>query len=139
MMLVLVPLLLMLTQPGFGSVRVWSPATIQWDQENPDGSKYAVLEGHRDVPGEPFTYAFFLPNGVWVSPHVHSEDARVTVISGTLLLGEGATMNQRSARSIAAGMFFVVPKNVPHWEGARGDTLIIGTAHGRWVTTPARQ
>jgi hypothetical protein len=137
MLYLVISLITILSQPTLRSIRVWSAATIQWQQTNPDGSKYAVLEGHRDVAGEPFTYAFLLPSGVWVGPHVHSEDARVTVVSGTLLLGEGATMNPRNARPMRAGTFFLVPKNVPHWEGARVDTLIIGTAHGPWATTPS--
>jgi hypothetical protein len=39
------------------------------------------------------------------------------------------------ARSIAAGGAFFVARNAPHWEGARGDTLIIGVGVGPWKTT----
>jgi quercetin dioxygenase-like cupin family protein len=116
------------------TTQTWSPDRIRWQQVNPDGSKYAVLEGDRDKAGEPFTYAFFLPDGVWVGPHTHSQDARVAVVSGTLLLGEGARMNG-DPQPLPAGTFFVVRRNVPHWEGARGNTLIIGVGHGVWTTT----
>jgi hypothetical protein len=46
---------------GAQEPQTWSAATIDWQEINPDGTKYAVLEGRRDVPGEAFTYAFFIP------------------------------------------------------------------------------
>ena len=89
------------------TTQTWSPAEIRWQQVNPDGSKYAVLEGDRHKAGELFTYAFFLPDGVWVGPHMHSQDARVAVVSGTLLLGEGPRMSGEP-QPLPTGTFFVV-------------------------------
>ena len=70
-----------------------------------------------------------------VRPHFHSADARVFVASGTLLLGEGSIMNKASAKPVPAGSFILVPANATHWEGAKGDTLILGVAQGVWKTT----
>jgi quercetin dioxygenase-like cupin family protein len=127
--------LLVLAVAHSQNAHVWSASTIHWQQENKDGSKYAVLEGDRDKPDMPFSYAFFLPDGVWVGPHFHSADARVFVVSGALLLGEGETMKKESAVRLDAGSYFLVPAEARHWEGAKGDTLIIGVAKGRWKTT----
>ena len=113
---------------------VWDPKSIHWQDINQDGSKYAVLEGDRSKPGS-FTYAFFLPNGVWVGPHTHTGTARVFVVSGTLLLGDGKIIDKTSARPIPKGHVFLVPQNAPHWEGAKGDALIIGVGTGSWKTT----
>ena len=44
-------------------------------------------------------------------------------------------MNKASAHPIGAGNVFLVPKDAPHWEGAKGDTLIIGVGTGPWKTT----
>lgn len=122
------------------SSTILKPEQIRWQEINADGSKYAVIEGDRSKPG-PFTYAFFLPDGVWESPHRHTGTARVVVVSGTLLLGDGLVLNQSKARPVPAGSFFLVPKDAPHWEGAKGDTFIIGVGIGPWTTTiepPAR-
>lgn len=120
------------------SVSVWKSGQIRWQEINSDGSKYAVLEGDRSKPG-PFTYAFWLPNGVWERPHMHTGTARVTVVSGTLLLGEGRVLRKNSAEALTSGSVFVVPANVPHWEGARGDTLIVGVGTGPWITKDVDQ
>jgi hypothetical protein len=51
---------------------VWSDETIAWQPDDPPGAKYAVLDGDRSRPGTLFTYAFWLPGGVWAPPHFHS-------------------------------------------------------------------
>ena len=72
------------TQPA-----AWTADTIDWQEIDADGTKYALLEGRRDVPGQAFTYAFFIPAGFWDPAHWHTADARVAVISGSLYLGYG--------------------------------------------------
>lgn len=130
----MIPFLLLLLAADAG-IRVWTPETIVWQRTEPNGGKYAVLEGSRDTPGQPFTYAYLLPDGQWVAGHRHTQAARVVVVKGTLLVGEGAKMDKSKVREIKAGEVFFVPANEPHYEGARGDTLIIGTAVGVWRTT----
>ena len=41
----------------------WKPDQIKWDKTFADGTKLAILEGPRDVPGKAFSYAFFMPDG----------------------------------------------------------------------------
>ncbi len=116
------------------SPRAWHIDSIAWDTIFVDGSKLAILEGRRDVPGEVFTYAFYLPDGKWVSAHWHCADARVFVASGTLLLGYGERMDKQNIRAYEQGAYLLVPFKVPHFEGARGNTTIIGTGTGPWCT-----
>ncbi len=47
-----------------------SVENIDWQQTNPDGTKSVTLVGSRE-PGVSFTYAFFVPAGVWDAPHSH--------------------------------------------------------------------
>lgn len=116
-------------------VKVWRAEEIHWQRVEKDGTKYAVLEGDRDQAGVPFTYAFYMPDGAWVKPHFHSQEARVVVVKGTLLLGEGAVFDKASAKALAAGTTFYVGAKAPHYEGAKGETLIIGVGRGGWKTT----
>src|SRR4051812_16261197 len=59
----------------------------------PPGAKSALLEGDPTKPGL-FTMRAWLPAGYKVPPHVHPGVERVTVISGTLYLGEGDKMDE---------------------------------------------
>ena len=114
---------------------VWTPDTIVWQPDDPPGAKYAVLDGNRDRPDELFTYAFWLPGGVWAPVHFHSQTAHVAVMRGTLKLGFGRTADRAKTISVGAGHFFIVRANQVHFEGSDGECLIIGTARGGWKTT----
>jgi hypothetical protein len=112
----------------------WRPDTIVWQQTNADGTRFALLEGVRDRPGVPFTYAFFIPAGVWDGPHSHGATVRVFVASGALALGYGKELDRAQARRFTAGSVLLVPAGAVHFDGAAEDTIIIGTATGPWST-----
>lgn len=112
----------------------WHPDSIVWQQTNPDGTRFALLEGVRDMPGVPFTYAFFLPAGVWDGPHSHAPTVRVFVARGTLALGYGTSLERAKARRFPIGSILLVPGGAVHFDGAAEDTVIIGTAIGPWST-----
>lgn len=115
------------------SAQAWDAKSIQWQEIEADGTKYALLEGRRDVPGEAFTYAFFIPAG-YHEHHWHSQDARVAVIQGALKVSFGETLDLLHMTSYPVGSFLLVPRNVQHTMAADVDTIIIGTAVGPWVT-----
>lgn len=112
----------------------WSVADIPWQTEGAQGTRFALLEGQRDVPSTAFTYAFSIPAGNWDGPHSHSATARVFVVHGTLRIGYGASNDQAAARSYPTGSVVVVPAGAVHFDGADEDTVIIGTAVGPWST-----
>jgi quercetin dioxygenase-like cupin family protein len=114
-------------------VKTWDPGNIVWQSTDPDGSKWAVLEGDKDAPGKAFTYAFLVPAGHW-EHHSHNQDARVAVISGALKVSVGRTLDKAGAKTYSVGSFLYVPANVEHTMGAEVDTICIGTAVGPWKT-----
>ena len=106
---------------------------IAWEQTNPDGTKSAILVGTRDA-GVMFTYAFFIPAGIWDQPHSHIAAAHLHVASGTLRLGYGDNLVREEAHDYPAGSFLYVPAWTVHFDGAEEDTILIGTATGPWST-----
>ena len=114
---------------------VWTPGNIRWQPDDPPGAKYAVLDGDRARSGSLFTYAFWLPGGVWAPVHYHSQTAHVAVMQGTLKLGFGRVADRSKTIKVTAGQFFIVRKNQPHFKGSEDECLIIGTALGGWKTT----
>jgi len=111
----------------------WDAKTIAWQKIDADGSKWSVLEGRSDVPGEAFTYAAFIPAG-FHEHHWHASDARVAVVQGTLKVSFGETLDLEHLKSYAVGSYLLVPANVKHTMAADEDTIIIGTAVGPWHT-----
>ncbi len=115
------------------AVAVWSPDTMPWSEARPGGAQRAVLEGDLNGPGL-VTYAFHLPDGAWFPAHVHGSTARVFVMKGVLLLGQGPSGDHAQARCVLTGEAALVPAGLVHYEGAEGDTVIIGVAEGPWTT-----
>jgi quercetin dioxygenase-like cupin family protein len=115
------------------TAQAWDAKSIQWQEVDADGTKYSLLEGRRDVPGEAFTYAFFIPAG-YHEHHWHSSDARVAVIQGALKVSFGETLDLEHMMAYPVGSFLLVPANLKHTMSADVDTIIIGTAVGPWAT-----
>lgn len=106
---------------------------IVWDKINPDGTRSATLVGTRQ-PGMTFTYAFFIPSGVWDEPHSHIADAHLVVARGELRLGYGRSLDRDAAICYPAGSFLYVPGDAVHFDGAEEDTVLLGSAVGPWST-----
>src|SRR5260370_8801487 len=78
------------------SQQAWDAKTIVWQDIEPDGTKYALLEGDRNTSGKAFTYAFFIPAGYW-EHHWHTQDARVPVVSGALKVSFAEKLHNTAA------------------------------------------
>ena len=115
----------------------WDPDHIAWQRIDPAGTKFALLEGVRDKADVSFSYAFFIPAGVWDAPHSHSATARVFVARGVLRMGYGDVLDKAAATAYPAGSYVLVPAGVRHFDGSDQDTLILGVAVGPWSTTYA--
>lgn len=111
----------------------FDPRQIQWEAVHDDGTKSSTLVGSRDA-GQMFTYAFFIPAGVFDAPHHHAADAHLHVAVGSLSLGYGDAFDVDAVVSYPAGSFLFVPARTAHFDGALEDTVIIGTATGPWDT-----
>ncbi len=113
-------------------MNAWQTDNIVWQEIGTDGTKYALLEGSREVGL--FSYAFFIPAGFWDAPHWHSQEARVFVVSGALHLGYGQQHEPDLLKVYGAGSYLLVPANAKHFDGSFEDTLIFGVAQGQWRT-----
>jgi hypothetical protein len=105
-----------------------------WGETASNGTRYALLEGRRDMDDALFTYTFFIPAGFWDATHWHSRDARVFVLSGALHLGYGDVLEQQQATLFGAGSFLLVPAGARRFDGSDVDTVIVGVASGVWAT-----
>jgi quercetin dioxygenase-like cupin family protein len=115
------------------SPQAWDARSINGQKVDSDGTKWAILEGRSDVPGEAFTYAAFIPAG-FHDFHSHGSDARVAVVQGVLKVSFGDTLDLEHLKPYPVGTFLYVPANAKHTMAADEDTIIIGTAAGPWHT-----
>lgn len=97
------------------------------------GVEVAVAEGIPSATGR-FTMMLRLQDGAWLPPHWHNVDKALTVVSGTLLLGEGDRLDPAISRRHGPGSVIVVPAQHRHFEGGAGLTVVALTAVGPFRT-----
>jgi quercetin dioxygenase-like cupin family protein len=115
---------------------VITPDAVQWQPGPPalpPGAQASVLDGDPAKAGEPFTIRLKFPDGYSVPPHWHPVDETVTVLQGTFMLGLGEKADVAAMKTMTAGSFGKMPKEVRHYARAKGDTLIQVNAIGPFV------
>lgn len=137
-------LLVLLAMIGMGgqtargqSMAAYLPDTIQW-VEGPaalqPGSKMAVVKGDPTQPGL-FTMRLHFPANYRVSPHWHTADEHITVISGALHIGMGETLDRGKAKALPVGAFLWMTAGTRHFAWTERETVIQLHGIGPWVVT----
>ena len=109
------------------------PASAQWgDFPLLPGVKIATLDGNPSQPG-PFIYRLSFPANSKVPPHYHPIAENVTVISGTVNLGHGDTLDAAKTTKYPAGSFFTVPATMHHYAWTDQETVV--QVHGTGPTS----
>jgi quercetin dioxygenase-like cupin family protein len=104
-----------------------TPGDMKWGPAPPGlpaGAQMAVLDGDPSKPGVSFALRAKLPDGYRVPPHWHPTDEHVTVITGSLMLGMGDTLDENAMTTLAAGGFAKMPRRMRHFVVAKGATEI---------------
>jgi len=96
----------------------WGPAP----PDLPKGAEIAVLHGD-PAKKAPFTVRLKFPVGYKIPPHWHTKDEQLTILSGTLILHMGDTM-EAPATTFTAGGFHFLPGKMHHAAEAKGETTV---------------
>lgn len=89
----------------------------------PPGAQMAVMDGDPAQKGVPFVIRAKLPDGYRVPPHWHPTDENLLILSGTLMVGMGDTMDPASAQSLTAGAYTKMPARMHHYAMSKGETI----------------
>jgi len=101
------------------------------------GIEIAPVVGDPSKPG-PFVIRLRIPDGGKAAPHYHADTERVTVLSGTFLVGVGDTMNEKAMKALPAGSFVSIPGGVHHYAMAKGVTVIQVGGNGPFELKPVK-
>lgn len=105
-----------------------APERLKWVQIRP-GNEMAVVYGDPGKAGELYAVRFRFADGFKVPAHWHPQDEHATVLQGTLLLGMGKKWDAAQLTTeMKAGTYIFVPKEMPHFALAKGETIL--QAHG---------
>ncbi len=89
----------------------------------PPGPQITVLSGN---PGEagPFVLRLKFPGGYEIPAHRHSKAENITVVSGTLNIGHGETLDRAATRPMQAGAYVSMPAGAPHYVWTGAETVV---------------
>jgi quercetin dioxygenase-like cupin family protein len=92
-------------------------AAVKWGAPPPvlpPGAQFAVIDGDPGAKGL-VTVRLKMPAGYKVAPHWHPTDEHITVLSGTLSIGMGDTLDTEHGKTLRAGGYAVAPANMHHY------------------------
>ncbi len=113
---------------------IYEAAEVEWKNGPASfeaGSQFAVLEGDPSKDGY-FNMRLKLPDGFRIAPHWHPQFERVTVISGTFLLGHGDSGDRNATQRLEAGSYFSMPPEMIHYAITEGETIVQLATMGPW-------
>lgn len=112
--------------------------TAKWQQGT--GAFAAVqiapIVGDPKAAGTYYAYLIKLPDGVSVAPHFHGMTENVSVLSGTLMVGLGDSINRSTMLPLAPGSVVSIPAGLHHYAVAKGETIIEVSGIGPDTLTP---
>ena len=97
----------------------WGPAPPAL----PPGAQISVLEGDPSQKGA-VTLRLQFPANYTIPPHWHSMTERVTVLSGTLQVGMGDTLDRQASQALQPGGFVSLPAKMHHYAWTATPTVI---------------
>lgn len=103
-----------------------NPGSLKWSAAPPvlpKGAQVAILDGDPFKPG-PYVIRLKMPAGYQIPPHWHSRDENVTVITGTLYLGMGDTLDKKAAHELKAGGFHAIAPQVHHYAFSKDGAVV---------------
>ncbi len=88
------------------------------------GVHTALMYGDPTKPG-PFVYRGRFPAGYKTPPHAHLEDRTVTVISGTLYVGNGDVFDESKMHALPPGSFYTEPSGMNHFVWVKDGDVVV--------------
>jgi len=113
--------------PKEGSHVMVRPEAMKW-QPLSEGAEVVVLAGdpfNQTAVGVPFVFRVKHKDGFELKNHWHPMDERITIITGTMLLGTGDEFKTDPAHvtELPAGSYAFMPKIMRHYFVTRGETI----------------
>ena len=116
---------------GESGAKSLTPGEIKWSENPalPKNVKSVILMG--DPKQGAYVNRVQMPANVKIMPHSHPTENLLTVLSGTVLYGEGDKFDAAKLKSYPAGSFVVEKPNKPHFLTAKGPVVFQVSVPGK--------
>ncbi len=110
---------------------------LKWGEPPPvfeKGMSFTVVSGDPGKTGN-FVVRLRMPAGYKIAPHWHPTDEHVTVLSGTLALGMGDTLDKSAMKDLPAGGYALLPADMRHFAVATTAAMVQVSGAGPFALT----
>jgi quercetin dioxygenase-like cupin family protein len=83
----------------------------------------ATVSGAQNAAGF-YTVRVHVRQGGSIAPHTHPDTRTLTIVSGEVFYGFGASVDMANAKLYPTGAVFTVPANAPHWAVASTSDVV---------------
>ena len=107
---------------------------IQWKPCPPTLPKpceMSILSGHPKKP-DMFTVRFRAPADMYMPPHTHPKDERVTILEGKAAVAFGANAERNTAKEFGPGDYYINRRDSVHIVWLSKGTILQITGIGPW-------
>ena len=104
-----------------------TPDALMWKDNPalPKGAQTAVLAGDPTKAGEMFVTRKRFPPNYQVPAHTHPYTESVTVISGSVYLGEGEKLDTEKGTLLKAGSYVLNPAKHAHYGWTKNEEAVV--------------
>lgn len=98
-------------------------SALAWGEPD-NGVRFLPLYGSYDQAGESFAFRLHVQPGFELGPHTHPGVEHMTILSGSLFVGIGETMDRASATAYGPGSYLAIGAGVAAYMWAAEETVV---------------
>lgn len=98
-------------------------SALAWGEPD-NGVRFLPLYGNYDQAGESFAFRLHVQPGFELGPHTHPGVEHLTILSGSLFVGIGKTMDRASATAYGPGSYLAIGAGVAAYMWAAEETVV---------------
>ncbi len=116
--------------PGNAPIKIVQPKDVPWEDAPGMVKGVKTVLQYGDPVKGPYIILLKFPKGLVNPPHWHTADEAVTILSGTMITGEGEAIDDARGKSVSAGGYFIIPGGTAHWGKVPEEVVLTRLGNG---------
>ncbi|MBV8881537.1 MAG: cupin domain-containing protein [Planctomycetaceae bacterium] len=116
--------------PGRAPFKVVQPKDVPWEDAPGMVAGVKTVLQYGDPKTGPYIILLKFPKDLVNPPHWHTADEAVTILSGTMITGEGPTIDDATGKAVSGGGYFIIPGGTAHWGKVPQEVVLTRLGNG---------
>ena len=116
--------------PGSRPIQVVQAKDAPWEDAPGMVKGVKTVLQYGDPVKGPYIILLKFPKDIFNPPHFHTADEAVTILSGSMVTGEGPKADESKGKLVEAGGYFIIPGKTAHWGRAKEDVILTRLGNG---------